>query len=142
MNEHQLREAKTPWPKTIEELTAIIKELTERQHDYGTCVYAISLASLATYNYVASALGCTGFQASFADLDMIQRTRHMENGFRIVDYGKLLYPQYLTGEHFPSMQDLLEENKDQLKKAAQKLLDEKSEHVHADVVAHWRKLAS
>jgi hypothetical protein len=140
MSEAELREVKTLWPKTLDELNQIIKDLTERQHDYGTCVYAMSLCAEATFNYVASTLGCTGFQASCADLTFIGRTRSMKDGFSIVDYNKLLYPQYLTAEHFPSIPQLIEKNKEQLKKRATELLAD-AEHVDPTVKAHWEKIA-
>lgn len=140
MTEAELREVKTLWPKTLDELNQIIKDLSERQHDYGTCVYAMSLCAEATFNYVASTLGCTGFQASCADLTFIGRTRSMKDGFSIVDYNKLLYPQYLTEENFPSIAQLMEKNKEQLKKRATELLEE-NEFASEAVRKHWEKLA-
>ncbi|MBK7380837.1 MAG: hypothetical protein IPJ03_17905 [Ignavibacteriales bacterium] len=107
-------------PKTLDELNKVIEQLTERKHDYGTCVYAMSIAAVATFNYVASKLGVTGFQASCADLDILRRTRNYKNGFSIIDYNNLLYPQYWDDEHFPSKEQLLEKNKEQLAKAAKK----------------------
>lgn len=141
MNEQQLRDYKVPWPETMEELSAIITQLTDRQHDYGTCVYAMSIAATAAFYHVAKKLGVTGFQASCADMDILTRTRHMER-FRISDYANLLYPQYCDAEHFPGWRDLLgsPELRPWLRERAQKLLAER-ENAHPNVVAHWEMLS-
>jgi len=139
--EEEMRITKAPWPKNHRQLSEYIKSLTERDHDYGTCVYAMSLAATATFNYVAHRLGCTGFQASCADMDILRRTRHLESGFRIIDYNKLLYPQYINSEHFPSVTDLLAEHKDRLAEQATENLKEADEFTSEVVVAHWKKLA-
>lgn len=141
MTETELRDADVPWPKTEEELTGYISALVDRSHDYGTCVYAMSMAAVAAYYYVAKKLGVTGFQASCADLDFIKRTRGMKQGFRIVDFDKLLYPQYLDAEHFPSWNALIEQNKEQLADAARKRLAENS-YANGAVVDHWKWIAS
>ena len=139
--EEEMRDTKAPWPKNRRQLSEYIKSLTEREHDYGTCVYAMSLAATAAFNYVAHELGCTGFQASCADMDILRRTRHMESGFRIIDYNKLLYPQYLDEEHFPTMEVLLRENKDRLADQAIEKLKDADEFTSKAVVAHWKMLA-
>ena len=82
--EQAMRETKAPWPKTPEELAAYVQSLVDGPHTYGTCCYAASLASTATFNYVCSVLGMTGFQASCADLDMVRRTRSIEGPFMLI----------------------------------------------------------
>lgn len=62
-DEKGMREAKVPWPHTKEQLTEYVESLVNRTHDYGTCVYAMSMAAEAAFNYVAHHLGVTGFQA-------------------------------------------------------------------------------
>jgi hypothetical protein len=140
MNEAELRGLEPFYPKTLEELNEYITSLTDRKHDYGTCVYAMSLASLATFNFVASQLGVTGFQASCADLEFIGKTRGMKDGFRIIDYNKLLYPQYFSNEHFPTIHSLLFEQKAKLQKRAKELL-ETNPDASETVRKHWEKLA-
>ncbi len=139
--EQELRETKVEFPKTLDELNEIIKQLTERNHDYGTCVYAMSIAAVATFNYIGSKLGCTGFQASCADLDILRRTRHYEDGFMITDYNKLLYPQYWDDEHFPTKEQLLEKNKEQLAKKAKQLLEDSNGSTHPNIIEHWKMIA-
>lgn len=140
MSEGELREVKTLCPKTIEELNQIIKDLTDRTHDYGTSAYAMSLCAEAAFNYAAHMVGATGFQASCADLTFIGRSRSMKDGFRIIDYNKLLYPQYLTSEHFPSIPKLIDENKVNLKKRASELLSTAT-HANEEVINHWKTIA-
>ena len=140
MTEDELRNVNVPWPKTEVELVQYIHALVDREHDYGTCVYAMSMAALAAFYYVSSRLGVTGFQASCADMDFLNRTRGYKLGFRIVDYSKLLYPQYLTSEHFPTRAELEIEHREPLRGEAARLLEE-SPDAHPDVLARWVLLA-
>lgn len=136
--EKEMRDAKDPWPYTEKQLIEYIASLVDRQHDYGTCVYAMSLAASAAFNYVAHMLGVTGFQSSCADLDFIRRTRNMEGPFMLMKAEDALYPQYdLPGRLAEAMASW----KPWLKEQADIKLAEKSEHTHPDVLAHWRKLA-
>lgn len=140
MTEVELRDAKVPTLESEEQLTAFIGVLVDREQVYGTCVYAMSMASVAAFNYVASKLGVTGFQASCADMDILKRLRHMEHGFKIIDYANLFYPQYM--DTIPGAWGIVSENKEYFKKEAQKLLDKGDANVHANVKEHWKKLAS
>lgn len=140
MTEKEMRESEVPRIKDIDELKEYIQNLVNQEHDYGTCVYAMSMAATATFNYVASALGVTAFQASCADLDILRRTRSLKSGFMIIDYDKLLYPQYCNSEHFPDHNDLILKNREMLAKKSTELLKSK-EDAHPNVIAHWKYLA-
>lgn len=145
MSEGELRDEKVITPDTIEELVEYIKALEERSHDYGTCVYAMSMSATAAFNYIARKLGVTGFQASCADMDILRRTRNLESGFRVLNFENLLYPQYCNDEHFPSWKELIAENIAELSKEAQKRLDKSDGDTiptHPNVKAHWELLAS
>lgn len=137
-SEAELRDSTAPTPDLPRDLAAYVAALTERQHEYGTCVYAMSLAATATFNYVASALGVTGFQAGCADLDVLKRTRGLKWG-KLLDFEKLLHPQYLTDEHYPSWRVLLVEHREELGKRAAEMLA-KSPDASWRVVEHWRAL--
>ncbi len=137
MTEKELREEKEFSPKTQDELIEYINKLVTQEHDYGTCVYAMSLSAVATFNYVAYKLGVTGFQASCADLDILRHTRSIKGSFILLKGEDLLYPQYNLLQKF---QEWKEEQKDWLKKEAQRLLNEKTD-AHHEVIAHWKKLA-
>ena len=140
--EGELRSFDVPWPKTTAELLAIVELLAARKHDYGTCVYAVSIAATAAFNYMYHTLGITGFQASCADMDILRRTRGMRHGFKIIDFGKLLYPQYLK-DFTVTADDLLAHpgTRKDIREAARKLLDGAVGMAHSDVVAHWRWLS-
>lgn len=92
--EKELREASVPWPQNERQLLEYIHSLVEREHDYETCVYAMSMAAVAAFYYVSHKLGVTGFQASCADLDILRRTRSLDGPFMLLKAEDLLYPQY------------------------------------------------
>lgn len=135
--EQELRDAELPKIESIEQLGSFINTLAERGHDYGTCVYAMSLAATAAFYYISGKLGVTGFQASCADMDILKRTRGWKWG-RILDYENLLYPQYCDEEHFPSWRTILAENKEEFAKRAHAMLAE--DRGVEEVRAHWRML--
>jgi hypothetical protein len=136
--EQEMREVATAWPQTAEELSEYIDSLVEREHDYGTSCYAMSLAATAAFNYVAHRIGATGFQASCADLDILRRTRDIKGPFVFIRGEHLLYPQYdLSSQLASAMNDLGV----WAAKEAKKKLTEANEHVHPNVIAHWKKLA-
>ena len=137
--EQEMRESKAPSPDSTKELVSYIDTLVNREHDYGTCVYAMSLASVAAFNYVASKLGVTGFQASCADLDVLRRTRMLNGPFMIIDGEKMLYPQYDLREN---LDKAMVEWEPWLAEKAKKLLSDKNEHAHPEVKAHWERLAA
>lgn len=137
--EEGLRDFAAPKPKSPEELANFVAALLDIRHDYGTCVYAMSLAACAAYNLVAGKLGVTGFQASCADMDILARNRGYKRGFMILDAENLLYPQYdLVGK----AADWVERTREQLRPAAAEMLkSHKPDSVHPGVWAHWEALA-
>lgn len=139
--EQEMRDAEVPWPKTPEDLSAYIASLVSRPHDYGTCVYAMSMAATAAFQYVAGKLGVSGFQASCADMDILKRTRHLKDGFRIVSYEELLYPQYWDAERTPIYEAALkdEDTRQRFADKARKRLAEGA--AHPAVERHWRRIA-
>lgn len=139
-DEKALRDLDMPWPQSDEDLEQVIKALSSRQHDYGTCVYAMSIAAEAAFNLMAHKLGVTGFQASCADMDILRRTRRLKDGFQIIDYNKLLYPQYREQFDECSWGSLLHKNRGSLREKAKALLAESS-GAHPDIIAHWNLLA-
>lgn len=141
-DEEALREAKVPWPESMEELTEYIDSLVDRPHDYGTCVYAMSMSALATYYYVSKQLGVTGFQASCADMDFLKRSRHMELGFRIVDFASIMYPQYWEGATAGLFAEILRDNEEVAKAVREKAQEHLKNSTGADTVRkHWQTLA-
>ena len=135
--EAEMREAKVPWPKTKKQLVEYIESLVNRQHDYGTCVYAMSMAAEAAFNYVAGKEGTTGFQASCADLDFVRRVRLLKGPFMLIKAEDMLYPQCNL---FDKLSESMDNWKPWAKEEAIKKLSDTS-HAHPDVIAHWKKLA-
>jgi hypothetical protein len=82
----------------------------------------MSLATTATFNYMCNKLDVTGFQDDCASLDVLRQIRRYKYGFQILDYKKLLYPQYLNSKYFPTHQELLMKNKEHLSKVAKEEL--------------------
>lgn len=134
--ERDMREAKVPWPYTPEQLIEYIQSLVQRTHDYGTAVYAASMAATAAFNYVCKVEGLSGFQASCADLDFIRRSRHIDGPFMLIKGEDALYPQYDLHE---KLNEAITEWKPWLSEQASKNLSNKS--AHPDVIAHWKRLA-
>ena len=136
--EADMRSTEALHPTTADELAAYVKGLVDRPHDYGTCVYAMSMAAVAAFNFVAGTLGCTGFQASCADMDILRRTRRMEHGFTIINANDLLYPQYNVPGR---VKEWIEKTLPSLAPVAAELL-RNQDGAHPDVIAHWKNLAT
>jgi len=137
--EAEMRAEKAPWPDTLEALNEYITSLVERKHDYGTCVYAMSLAATAAFYHVSSKLGVTGFQASCADLDFLRRTRSMDGPFIILKAEDMLYPQYNLPE---KLREAMDSWKEWAAEECAKKLEKSGEQAHPNVKAHWERLAS
>ena len=139
ITEKDMREAKEPWPHTRDELDEYIDSLVERSHDYGTCVYAMSLAAAATFNYVAHKLGVTGFQASCADFDFLRRTRGIDGPFMLIKGEDMIFPQYdIPGKVTECLKEWEPWAAEQ---AVKKIAESNPESVAAAVMAHWKNLA-
>jgi hypothetical protein len=138
-------EEQIPWPESEADLMAYIREMEqwpdgakEAGEGYGRCVYAMSNAAVATFNYIAKKLGVTGFQASMAEMQFLKETRHMEHGFILLDAENLMYPQYDLPQR---VQEWIEKTRPQLKKAAQEKLAT-ADGVHPEVRARWEEIAA
>ena len=142
MNEAELREVEALRPENTQELKEYIDVLLSMKHDYGTAVYAMSLAATAAFYLVAHQLGVSGFQASIADLDVLRRTRDLPGPVLVSNGANLLYPQYDLRAVF---EGFLKDCEQWLVKEARKNLEEYAKGgltVHPNVLAHWKKLAA
>ena len=140
MTEKQMRSTKIGFPTSMKQLTSFIENIVSRKHDYGTCVYAMSMSAVAAFNYVCHALGTTGFQASCAELDILRRTRMLEDGFMLIDANKLLYPQNdVRGD----VEKFIYDNEKRLAKKARSLIKNRNRDgfVHPLVLARWKEIA-
>jgi thymidylate synthase len=140
MTEQEMRDAKVPWPKTIEELTDYINILSKENDDYGKAVYIMSKAATATFYYMSHVVGATGFQASMADLDILRRTRSIESPFAIITGEDMLYPQY---DIIGKVKEYLTEWETWASKKAKKNMEENEQgNVHPNVWKRWEELAA
>lgn len=139
MTEQEMRDTEVPRANTIAELSDYIESLVQQEHDYGTCVYAMSMAATAAFNYVARRLGVTGFQASCADLDVLRRTRRIKGPFMLVDANNMLYPQYSIER---DVREALNKWAHWAGDEARKLLAQDNEHTSPNVIKHWKMLAA
>jgi uncharacterized protein YdbL (DUF1318 family) len=136
--EKEMQATESKWPYTIEQLTEYVESLVDREHDYGTCVHAMSLAGIAAMNYVAHKLGVTGFQASCADLEIVRRNRLIKGPFMLLKAEDALYPQSYPAD---KLREALKEWQPWLAEQAQKSLDENTT-AHPRVLWHWKRLAA
>ena len=128
--------------ETIDQLVAFAKELFDNyQHDYGTCVHAVSALAIAGAWYGAHKEGITGFQAGFVMWDFIRHWNHEGNqcGFRLLDFDDLLFPQY--ADHFEKRisADMWKRVQEVAK---EKLAQNKDGMVHPAVWEHWQSIAA
>lgn len=137
-DEVQMRESKPPECPTIQALAAYIESLVDGKHDYGTCVYAMSLAATAAFDYVASQLGVTGFQASCADADFIRRTRSIKGPFMLIKGEDFLFPQM---DPFGKLREAREKWSEWLKEEAHRRLQH-AEGAAEGVIRHWETLSN
>lgn len=129
--------------KLTNELRGILIDGTEVSFDdsgYSASADAMWRAAVAVFNHVASAVGATGFQASWAALRFYGEAMSIDGPFVIIKLADALYPQYdLPG----GLQRFIDENHEWLTaQAREKLLGHDDDPlVHPNVLAHWRKLA-
>ena len=128
--------------QTLDTLPEFIRHvMNDYAHDYGTVCHAISACALAaawTANNEPEG-GITGFQAGFVMWDFVLQWSYTDNkcGMRIVDYDKLLYPQY--GDYYektisPATWAAVQEQ------AKKNLETERGYAVHQGVAKHWQSI--
>lgn len=148
MNKKEITEemnVHTQWYKkaknqTIETLPAFLKKLTEEyHHDYGTIVHACTAAAIAAiWSVDASPIGgITGFQAGSIMWQFIKQWNKTDNktGLRLVDFDKMLYPQY----DYLFEKTISESTWIALQEQARLNLEEKGIR-NSSVVDHWQSI--
>ena len=128
--------------QTFDTLPEFIRHvMNDYVHDYGTVCHAISACAVATAwacNKMEGACGgITGFQAGFIMWGFIRHWSYEHNtcGLKILDYDKLLYPQY--GYKFEKA--ISESRWKTVQEQAKRLLKDK-EFADHDVVDHWKSI--
>jgi hypothetical protein len=121
--------------------------LVNFEHDGGEGGYEASAdamwkAALMAFNYVASQVGASGFQASWAALKFYGEAMGIKGPFGVYKLEDALYPQYdLVGR----LSTFIDDQREWLRDEAKKRLDEHPDgptFVADRVWAHWQKLAA
>lgn len=127
--------------ETFDELVSFLEYVKDEcNYDYGVVPRSIAQASVAVAWYLASEFGITGFQAGFVMWDFIRdwNNKHNECGMKLVDYDDMLYPQH----DYKFEKTIASSTWEALQKTAKKNLDEREEHVHPAVKAHWESIVA
>lgn len=117
--------------------------LNDYYHDYGTICHAISACALAAA-WTANSLdqGCiTGFQSGAVMWDFIRQWEYRNNktNLRIIDYDKMLYPQY---KGYFEDRTISQTTWEALQNQAKRLLEEESNYAHEKVTEHWKNIVN
>lgn len=142
MSEFELRDKLADERKNIKTFDDLISFLQNVKEDcntgYGEAPRAIAQAALATAWYLSSEFGITGFQAGCVMWDFIRDWQYRDNkcGLKIIDYDKMLYPQY---EYDFTKQTLYTDIFEEMQKEAKELLTN-SKGAHPNVIAHWQSI--
>lgn len=113
-------------------------------HDYGTICHAVAAAGIAAMtamNHTEQG-GITGFQASCVMWMVIRHWTMTGNktGLRLIDYDKMLYPQYRESFEKTVDADVWEKIREEAKK---KLDEVGADEILTDdpMISHWRSIA-
>jgi hypothetical protein len=145
-------------PQAEDDLLAILRGLIDDPaHDYNTSAEALRDGTIAAFNYLAHRLGNSGFQASWAILNVLGDVNGYEGPFGVVKADEMLYPQYQTAEQ--KAREMSAGWKDWLReRATERLAEYEADptYTHLDddgveraypkvaptVIEHWRMLAN
>lgn len=131
--------------KSMKDLIKFLKKIDKEYNcGYGTAPRAIAQAALATGWYLSSKFGITGFQASFVMWDFIGDWMFPSNkcGLRIVDYDKMLYPQYEEDFDKVISSDTWKALQEQAKISLDRYHNDKNFTAHPHVVEHWESIVN
>lgn len=123
---------------TIDDFVEFYHELFDNyNHNYSTSVDVASCLAMAAANLVAKEQGMTGFQMSCVMWDYIRNMHYRNNkaGMKLLDYDKMLYPQY----EYVFEKTIDYDTWDALQKEAKEnlFLDGQNNFAHPDVINHW-----
>lgn len=136
-------QAKKQTLETLPDFTSHV--MNDYTHDYGTICHAVSACAIAAAWAADSTEngGITGFQAGFVMWDFVRQWSYSSNkcGLAIIDYDKMLFPQYK--DEFTKEISL--ETWEALQERAKELLAEKENGiipVSDCVYKHWKQIAN
>lgn len=124
---------------SIDELPNLLRDMLEDANDYGTICLALGFGATATawaMNKEPNG-GITGFQSGFVMWEFIRQWNYNRNrcGMKIIDYDKLLYPQY--NDYFDKV--IPENIWKSVQEEARNLL-ETHKDLNPDVLVHWQSI--
>lgn len=133
--------------QTIKTLPSFVKHvMNDYIHDYGTVCHAIGACAVATA-YACTKMygahgGITGFQAGFVMWSFVKGWYYRNNkcGLKILDYDKLLYPQYCDRFEKTIESEQWEAIREEAKHLIQ-VAEETNDPPHERVLAHWKSIA-
>lgn len=140
LSENDLKDIQVYCPNSIDELVDCLLRLLSYGDAYNSSIYATSLAAQLTFDFFCVRFGFNGSSEARADLDFLRRTRGYKDGFRILNYSNLFYPQYFNEIFFPTKETLLKERKEYYSQRAKTLLSENLD-VTPEVKRHWKMIA-
>ena len=132
--------AKSKHMEDYVDLVSFLKELmTKYNHDYGTIIEAMTAGAIATIHVMNEDKfqgGITGFQARCIMWEFIKRFNCLDGPMRLLQFEKMLYPQYeYVFEKFIS-----KDTWEWLQKEAKERIF-CNNGAHSDVIAHWQYIA-
>jgi hypothetical protein len=138
-SESEMSETSSKYPQTMDQLSEYIDSLVNNEHNYGTCVYAMSLAAVAAFHFVAQKLNTTGFQQRTAARDLMKRTGAVSGPFLILHAENAIYPDF---DFVKIVKQTLLQWRPWLRERAKYKLANTNLHLASrSVVAHWKRLA-
>lgn len=142
MNEFELRDElreKRNNIKTFEDLVEFLTYVKDNCNcGYGEAPRAMAQACLAVGYYLSDEFGLTGFQAGFVMWDFIHDWQYRGNecGLRIIDFDKMLYPQY----DYQFEKTISKDTWEALQRRAKEELEDR-DSLHPNVEAHMQSIA-
>ena len=133
--------------QTLETLPKFINHLmNDYEHDYGTCVKAVTAAMIGTFATFNKQEGFTGFQVGFIPWMMMDEFwGESKVGRRVIDFDKMLYPQYdfmyektITPKTFARLKEVAQKK---IEEAAEALANGDENYVCNNVYRHWKSIA-
>ncbi len=139
-SEQEVQATEVPTFRTIQGLSTYINLLVTTDHNFGTCVDAMSMAATAVFNFVKAKTGADDFMADLARDDIIRRLRGCSGPFVVIGAEEDLH------QRCGSKRKLAEARADDewidwLKHTAKERLRSDLSKCHPKVVKHWRRLS-
>ena len=134
--------------KSLEEINEHIEEAIEsvKKEDRSinpkgydmACFKALAETAKEVFDYVAERINASNFHACGASNVLFSKINCI-GPFEVLEYDKLLYPENFNTIHFPTIDSMMEFNKEYLADGAKQLL-EKYPNAKPRQIEHWKKL--